>query len=109
MPTYRIKNRSGKVLEAAIQADSEFSACAAFDIDTVIVEEISPNPPASVFTIAFALETTQGTKLVEVCSTGSRQTALRELNREQASGNTNRIIIEESRDINQRNAKERRS
>lgn len=118
MPTYRIRDRAGKILDAAIQADSEFSAAAAYDLDTVTIEEISPNPPATVYTIAFPLETLRGTEIVEVCSTGSRSTALRELSRENSgngNGNSNgngkpiRTLIEESRAVNQQQAKGRRS
>lgn len=110
MPTYRIRGLDGKILDAAIQADSEFSAAAAFDIDIVTVEEISPNPPATVYTIAFPLETLRGVEIVEVSSTGSRTTALRELGRENSgNGKPTRTLIEESREINQQRAKERRS
>lgn len=123
MPTYRIRDLDGKILDAAVQADSEFSASAGYDIDIVTVEEISPNPPAVVYTIAFPLETLHGTKMVEVCSTGSRETAEREMRRENGNGNGNggngnggngngkatRTLIEESREVNRQRAKERRS
>lgn len=115
MPTYRIRGLDGKTLEAAIQADSEFSAAAAYDLNMVTVEEISPNPPAMVYTIAFPLETIHGVEIIEVGSTGSRATALRELSRENGNGGGNgngkplRTLIEESREINQQRAKERRS
>lgn len=115
MPTYRIRDRAGKILDASIQADSEFSAGAGYDLNEVTIEEISPNPPATVYTIAFPLETPQGIALVEVLSTGSRTTALRELSRENGNGNGNgngkpiRTLIEESREVNRQRAKERRS
>lgn len=110
MPTYRIKDPDGKILDAAVQADSEFSAAAPYnDIQVVVVEEVSPNPPATVYTIAFPLETVHGIELVEVGSTGSRPTALSEMARERGNGHTNRTLIEESREVNRQQAKGRRS
>lgn len=107
MPTYRIRDLTGKILDAAVQADSEFSAGAAYDLDAVTIEEISPNPAAVIYTVTFPLQTARGIETVEVCSTGDRQAALREMAR--GNGNGNRTLIEESREVNRQQAKGRRS
>lgn len=105
MPTYRITSRStGKVLDPSVQADSEASALAGFDQDDV-VEQISASPPAAVFTIAYPVNTPRGVELVEVMTTGSRDTAQREM----AKQPPGRTLIEETPAVNRQVARGRRS
>jgi len=105
MPTYRIKDRkTGAVLAAAVQADSESSALAGHPEDA-IVELVSPNPPAAVFTVAYPVDTPRGVELVEVCTSGSRATALQEL----AKQPPGRTLIEETPAANRQAARGRRS
>lgn len=105
MPTYRVTNReTGEVLLPAVQADSEFSAISGQPGDPVATQ-ISPNPPAAVFTVAWPQETARGVELVEVMSTGSRATAQDEL-RKQPPG---RSMIEETPAANRIGGKSRRS
>jgi len=107
MPTYRITDRkTGAIVAAAIQADSDSSARAGQPDDAdLLVTESSPNPPAAVYTIAWPQETARGTELVEVMTTGSRATALREMAKE-APGRT---LIEETPAANRAAARSRRS
>lgn len=107
MPTYRLTDRkTGRIVDAAVQADSESSARAGLPEDAdLLVTEISPNPPAAVYTIAWPQETGRGTELVEVMTTGSRATALRELAKEPPG----RTLIEESPAANRAAARSRRS
>jgi hypothetical protein len=103
MPTYRITDHiSGVVLSSAIQSDSDLSALSSFP-EGSIAEQISPNPPAMVYTIAWPLGS--GDKLIEVLTTGSRTTALAEMQK-QPSG---RILIEETPSANRHAAKGRQS
>ena len=104
MPTYRIKDRSGAVLAPSVQADSEASALAGQPEDAV-VELVSANPPAVVHTIVYPLDTPRGVELVEVCTTGSRATALREM----AKQPPGRSLIEETPEANRQAARGRRS
>lgn len=93
-------------MDAAVQADSEFSALAGQPDDADLeVTEISPNPPAAVFTIAWPQDTARGVELVEVMTTGSRATALREMGIQPPG----RTLIEESPAANRAAARGRRS
>lgn len=107
MPTYRLTDRkTGRIVDAAVQADSDASARAGQPDDAdLVVAEISPNPPAAVFTIAWSQQTGRGTELVEVMTTGSRATALREMAKEPPG----RALIEESPAANRAAARSRRS
>ncbi len=107
MPTYRITDRAtGQVLAPSVQADSEFSARAGFPEEAdLVVTLISPNPPAAIYTIAWPQETARGIELVEVCTTGSRATALVEMGRQPPG----RTLIEETPAANQAAARARRS
>ena len=104
MPTYRLTERlTGRIVEPAVQADSELSARAGQpDNADLVVMEISPNPPAAVYTVAYPVETGRGVELVEVMTTGSRTTALREMS-------PGRSLIEESPQANRAAARGRRS
>lgn len=104
MPTYRITDHTGKVLDPAVQADSPFSALSG-QAEDATATEISPNPPAAVFTIAWPLETGRGMELVEVMTTGSRATALQAMGKEPPG----RTLIEESPAANRAAARGRRS
>jgi hypothetical protein len=107
MPTYRITDNTGAVIVQAVQADSEASALAALDgfpEDGVVVTQVSANPPATVYTIAHPMSTTRGVELVEVMTTGSRATAMRELAKEPPG----RMLIEESPEANRAAARGRR-
>lgn len=107
MPTYRLTDRkTGKVLDAAVQADSEISARDGQPEDAdLLVEQVSLNPPAAVFTIAWSQETARGVEVVEVATTGSRATALREMGKQPPG----RTLIEESPAANRVAARGRRS
>lgn len=105
MPTYRITDPSGAVLDPAVQADSGASALSGFQDVEAIATQISPNPPAMVYTIGYPLETGRGTEVVEVCTTGSRDTALREM----AKQPPGRTLIEETPAANRQAARDRRS
>lgn len=104
MPTYRITDPAGQVLDPSVQADSPFSALSGHPEDSVAVE-ISPNPPAVVFTIAWSQETARGPEVVEVLTTGSRATALAALAKEPPG----RSMIEETPAANRAAARGRRS
>lgn len=106
MPTYRITSRqTGAVLSPAVQADSEFSALSNFPEDDSIATQISPNPPAMVYTIAWSSDSPRGTEIVEVTATGSRVTALSEMSK-QPPGH---VLIEETLLANKMAARGRRS
>lgn len=107
MPTYRLTDRkTGRIVDAAVQADSPLSALNGKPVEGDLeVTEISPNPPAAVFTIAWPQDTARGTELVEVMTTGSRATALRELAKEPPG----RSLIEETPAANRAAARGRRS
>lgn len=104
MPTYRITDPAGKVLDPSVQADSPFSALSGHPHGSEAVE-ISPNPPAAVYTIAWSQETARGPELVEVMTTGSRATALAALGKEPPG----RALIEETPAANRAAARGRRS
>lgn len=107
MPTYRLTDRkTGRIVDAAVQADSPLSVLGGQPEDAdLLVTEISPNPPAAVFTIAWQQETGRGPELVEVCTTGSRATAIAAMGKEP----TGRTLIEESPAANRAAARGRRS
>lgn len=102
MPTYRVISATGQVLDPAVQADSQFSALSGHP-DDATAREISPNPPSVVYTVGRLEQTGQGPVVVEVMTTGSRATALREM------GTPGRSLIEESPEANRAAARSRRS
>lgn len=107
MPTYRLTDRAtGRIVDASVQADSEISARDGQpDEADLVVTEISPNPPAAVFTIAWPQQTARGVELVEVLTTGSRATALAAMGKEPPG----RTLIEETPAANRVAARGRRS
>lgn len=105
MPTYRLTDpATGAVLDPSVQADSEWSARAGHPDETTVTE-ISPNPPAAVFTVAYTHDSGRGPETVELATTGSRATALREM----AKQPPGRTLIEESPAANRAAARGRRS
>lgn len=114
MPTYRIVERvSSRVVVPSRVADSEFSALAGFldSPDGVEYEAVlvSVNPPAMVFTVVRQEVTARGVEVVEVCTTGDRETALRESIRANGNGGGARSIVEETVAMNRVTARGRRS
>lgn len=109
MPTFRIVDRlSGKVIDPAMQADTEFEALSGYDGGLEVSHSatlISPSPPAMVYTIVWSLQTARGIEVVESFSTGSRSTAIR-LHQQESPG---RSMIEETLEINKSESRKRRS
>lgn len=114
VPTYRIlSRRNNAVLAPSIVTDSEISAgleylvtlpaSSTLELTDIRVEETSPAPVASVYTVVEALDVAQGGGLKEVCTTGSRQTAISEAGR-----NKTFSVIEESREQNRIRSKDRK-